>query len=334
MMSLNVFSEGTQHFRFLIPILRKFKSNFDIQINVFSLDKNDYLKKEVIVDNFYLLNKNNYKYQLASIEGDFLITTTPGVGTSSFPKSKIIPKSNRPKYIYCFHSLVSPNEIYSKDSFKNFDSILSPNQLISKQLRFLVSSNVKIYEFGYPVLENFVKSDIYEKKSILIAPSWGKDNLFTNVNHISKIINFFNEKDFEVTLRPHPMFEMKNLNRFKTYVDKNLDLPSLSKYQFLMTDWSGIAIEYSYLTNRPVFFYNSPKKIRRNIKSNKERGLRLIENEMRTELGVVFNEPEELYRLDFDNINLNSEKANNFLNNIVKNEIDYTCLSKIINADV
>ena len=56
------------------------------------------------------------------------------------------------------------------------------------------------------------------------------------------------------------MFEMKNLNRFKTYVDKNLDLPSLSKYQFLMTDWSGIAIEYSYLTNRPVFFYNSPKK--------------------------------------------------------------------------
>ena len=63
----------------------------------------------------------------------------------------------------------------------------------------------------------------------------------------------FNEKDFKVTLRPHPMFEMKNLNRFKTYVDKNLDLPSLSKYQFLMTDWSGIAIEYSYLTNRPVF---------------------------------------------------------------------------------
>jgi len=55
---------------------------------------------------------------------------------------------------------------------------------------------------------------------------------------------------------------------------------------------------------------------------------------MRTELGVVFNEPEELYRLELDNINLNSEKANNFLNNIVKNEIDYTCLSKIINADV
>ena len=63
--------------------------------------------------------------------------------------------------------------------------------------------------------------------------------------------------------------------------------------------------------------------------------MRLIENEMRTELGVVFNEPErELYSLELDNFNLNSEKSKHFLNNIVKNEIDYTCLSKIINADV
>ena len=55
----------------------------------------------------------------------------------------------------------------------------------------------------------------------------------------------------------------------------------------LITDFSGIALEFFYLTGRPVAFLDTPKKIKRKI-SKKEKGLNLIEDEMRTEIGEIF----------------------------------------------
>ena len=54
------------------------------------------------------------------------------------------------KYIYFFHSLNSPNENYSKNSFNGFDLIFSPNQVISEQLSYLVNlKTTEIVTTGY-----------------------------------------------------------------------------------------------------------------------------------------------------------------------------------------
>ena len=58
----------------------------------------------------------------------------------------------------CISLLVSPNRVYSKNSFKNFDYILSPNNLISSQLKYL-TKNSKILTIGYPLLNEKINKN-------------------------------------------------------------------------------------------------------------------------------------------------------------------------------
>ena len=108
-MEIVFFSEGNQHTRFFEPVLNNFiEKNYDVTL--ITLDENDNL-----IQNKNLLNveipKNNIEKIniLKSISADYFFTTTPGLGHSYFPKSKIWPSSNRPKYVYLFHSFPSSN---------------------------------------------------------------------------------------------------------------------------------------------------------------------------------------------------------------------------------
>ena len=42
----------------------------------------------------------------------------------------------------------------------------------------------------------------------------------------------------------------------------NLDFPNLHKYRFLITDWSGIFIEFALIFKRKAFLINTTKKMR------------------------------------------------------------------------
>ena len=64
------------------------------------------------------------------------------------------------------------------------------------------------------------------------------------------------------------------------------DLSNLETYTNLITDFSGIALEFFYLTGRPVLFLDVTKKIKRKLKK-KEKDLNLIENDMRNIIGKV-----------------------------------------------
>ena len=57
--------------------------------------------------------------------------------------------------------------------------ILSPNSTITNHLGYLINEKTQIITVGYQYLER--KSLDYEDtNNVLIAPSWGKDNLFSD----------------------------------------------------------------------------------------------------------------------------------------------------------
>lgn len=241
-------------------------------------------KIEIIV-----LNNHIEKIKaLKNLKGKILITTTPSIGTPMFPKSLVEPKQERPKYLYVFHSLVSPNEMYVDNSFTNFDYILAPSETISEQLKFLVSKSTKIFTTGYLLFDNLnPKQDKKElKNTALIAPTWGKSAVKKIINDLDQLLEFNNKHSLHSVFRPHPMTDIEKLNiNSKIDVDLNKDLINLQDYKLLITDYSGIALEYFYLTKRPVIFLNVPKKIKRKL-TKKEKNLVLIENEMREIIGI------------------------------------------------
>ena len=78
---------------------------------------------------------------------------------------------------------------------------------------------------------------------------------------------------YKVIVRPHPQYVRHNAERLddirKKYADKadfelQTDFSSNSTVfnaDILMTDWSGIAFEYSFTTLKPCLYVNTPMKI-------------------------------------------------------------------------
>ena len=302
-----IFIEGLEHKRFIEPYITALEDELEIEILSF---------EDIKFDNYTttILEKNNFNEYLLNLKSSIFITTTPGIGNAYFPKSKTFPKVDRPKYIYVFHSLVSPNEVYSKNSFSGFDIIFSPNSIISEQLEFLVSSKTKIFSTGYPLISNnyYFQNKVSENKNVLIAPSWGKNSLFKVVD-IELLIRNLQSQNFNITLRPHPM-ELDLIENFVNFseinIDQNKDLNNLAHYDYLISDWSGIAIEFSILTNKKTIYIETPKKIRRKIKKS-EKHIKLIENEIRSSAGIVLTNINQInFSNLFDNENLLMWKIN------------------------
>ena len=296
-MDITFFSEGPEHTRFYFPLIKKLH-NYNNSLFLITLDSED----PMINKGFFksvITPKNDFEKikALKNIESKYLITTTPGIGYSYFPKSKIWPKSNRPKYVYLFHSLVSPNEMYSDNSFKNFDIIFAPSEKIKNQLSYLVSSETKILTSGYLLFDGERKEnkELSLLKNILIAPTWGDAGLINDVSLLKKIKNIFESYGYSCTLRPHPMSIknpelIKSLNNFK--LDLAPEVLDFNFYDYLVTDFSGISLEYHFFTKRPSLFINTEKKKKRKL-SSLELNLDLIEDEMRNIIGVI-TDPNQL----------------------------------------
>ena len=54
------------------------------------------------------------------------------------------------KYIYIFHSLISLNVAYKKNSFDNYDIFLSPTKIHTSEIQDKFGNSKKIIDVGYP----------------------------------------------------------------------------------------------------------------------------------------------------------------------------------------
>ena len=192
-------------------------------------------------------------------------------------------------YIYVFHSINSPLMGYnsgkiSKGAFDHFDSIfcVGPHQIqefhATEKLYNLKQKN--LVECGHSLFDKLIKlrssstqqnfMSKNNKKKILIAPSWGKQNLLESTG--MKLIKILLDAGYHVTVRPHPMIIKKSsklIKQIKEKFEKNpdflLDTNTSSFEQLfssyaLITDWSGIGYDYAFVCERPVIYVDVPKK--------------------------------------------------------------------------
>ncbi|MCL2617659.1 MAG: YidC/Oxa1 family membrane protein insertase [Defluviitaleaceae bacterium] len=110
---------------------------------------------------------------------------------------------------------------------------------------------------------------------ILIAPSWQPDNIL-DTECIHKILGSLQGRGYRLFVRPHPQFtviypelmeQLQHLYRDQVSAGEIifdtdfLSSASIFEADLIITDWSGIAIEFSYTTLRPSIFINTPMKV-------------------------------------------------------------------------
>lgn len=134
---------------------------------------------------------------------------------------------------------------------------------------------------GYGLLDNLVKG--YEslehieahgdRKRILIAPSWQDGNILDSC--VDELVSQLNGEKHFIVVRPHPEYikrfpgKMKSLQARYQEADPNRlmiesDFSSnvtIFTADLVITDWSGIAYEFTFATKKPALFINTPMKV-------------------------------------------------------------------------
>ena len=241
------------------------------------------------------------------LKAKVLITTMPDLENYWLKRSIVFPVH----YIYLFHTMDSTHMEFKKGAFDHFDSIfcVGPYQIqelrASEQLYNLKQKN--LVECGYGLLDKLLKSkppytpqnllSKNNKKKILIAPSWGKQNLLETTG--IDLVKILLDAGYHVTVRPHPMAIKKSSKiikkireKFEENSDFILDVNTSSFEQLfssyaLITDWSAISYEYAFVCERPVIYVDVPKKAR-NKKYDKI-GFVPLEISIRSKIGEIIS---------------------------------------------
>jgi len=215
-------------------------------------------------------------------------------------------------YVYVHHSIVSSHMVYKPNAFDNFDTIFCVGPHHIKEIRAWENLNKlkqkKLVLHGYGKLDTLILKQKSLKNvrttdspiRILIAPSWGKNSIIER--HGGDFLESLLENNFEVILRPHQQTRHYNSNILniieKKYegfdnfiIEKNgYTMESILNSDILITDWSGIAMEFAFTRLKPVLFVDVPIKINNPAYKNIE--IEPIEIFIRDEIGVIMAETE------------------------------------------
>ncbi len=265
--------------------------------------------------------KTNFFRQLVflTINIKYIYSSTPGLNQTIFQKSKL---SNN-KYIYIQHSSIGLINAYNHDIFLNFDVVQVTNKFQLNDLNNInkrYNKKIKILKSKYSLFNKSFKS-INSDLNILIAPSW---NTFFFKNNYHKILfKLLSEKNMRFSIRPHPMsFKKKEITKLELEsigykIDDNNEL-DFNNFNTLISDWSGIFIEFSYFLRKKPFLINSPKKILN--KFTQKLDYQSIEEFSRHEIGRVYEENslkemvEDIYHLTDDELLRNKIDIDKFFN--------------------
>ena len=256
------FVENNYTFQHIAPFIERSKKKEKIIIiTLIDLKDFDQLKKIDVhfFKNYFFLNLIFYILKVK-----FIYSTTPGLGFNAFQRSIF-----KNYYIYLQHSSISLIEPYSKNAFNNFDYVQVNNTFQLNDLKFLNkinNLNIKALKIPYFFFEKKNKVNDLEKKKILIAPTWGTD--FYDEIIFGKVIEILGPKNF--ILRPHPLsFKDEKFllikKKYDLIYDKDLFI-KFEKYSNLISDWSGIFIEFAIINKKKPIVINTTPKINSNIR--------------------------------------------------------------------
>jgi hypothetical protein len=171
-----------------------------------------------------------------------------------------------------------------------------------------------------------------DDNEILVAPSWNKNRLnFINEDFGEIITNLINA-GFNVRFRPHPetikraenlinSYKEKFKNKNFIFDDDPENFKALQNAKCLITDNSGISIEYMMIFKKPVIFYNDFDKVH-NENYEMYKSLTPIEDIIKNKFGYQFNKHQiiEIKKIideainKFDKNEIDNFKKNNFYN--------------------
>lgn len=271
----------------------------------------------------YYIGENKLITLMMKMDADIVVMTCPDINNYHIKKSYVRKDI---EYIYMFHYPLSTHMVLHTGALDHYDTIFCVGEFqfdeIRAQERVYKLPEKKLIAAGYGQLEQLYEKYTSmqpvkrEKPKVLIAPSWQYDNILDSC--LDELLDNLLGKGYELVIRPHPEY----VKRYKPSMDRivakykekigddfkfELDFTSndsLFDSDVIITDWSGTAYEFSFITGKPSVFIDTKPKI--NNPDYQKLGIEPLEFTLRDEVGI---------RVSPQNLEGISDKINELIKN-------------------
>ncbi|MEC9292930.1 MAG: CDP-glycerol glycerophosphotransferase family protein [Chloroflexota bacterium] len=327
--SIVFYSEGKPSSPHLGPLIQQL-INRGHNVQLLMSDKDDPLAElkapDAKVISHWIGSGSARIWVYSNLKSCVFITTTPDLDTMQLKRSK-----SDAYYVYTHHSMISTHMGYRPGAFDHFDAILCTGRYQVEETRDHESRSKlpakKLAEVGYFRLDELRSSAIIpvhneapgtqqDITSVLLAPTWGENSILPLYGE--EIIDILLQSGYRVITRPHPETTRRSPqlirkisdrfsahNYFELDVDPRGDL-WMQQTNLMISDWSGVAMEYAYGFEKPVLFIDLPRKI--NNPRYAESKIEPIEVSVRNEIGKVVH-PKNISELPSEITNILSKNS-------------------------
>ncbi len=272
------YSESNGFYKYYKGMIDYILNNTNLTIHYITSDYNDNifkLEKENPKIKAYYIEEKKLIPLMMKMDADVVVMTMPDLEIYHIKRSYYRKDIN---YIFIPHDQGSSNLTLRPHATDHFDTIFTTGKhQKDEEVAFNKKYNLKrnIVECGFPLLDDMISAykekKPEKKKTVLIAPSWQKDNIVDLC--LDKILNNIKDEDYKIIVRPHPQHVRHMKEKFEKmkqeYADnKNIEIQTdfsstdtVFNADLIVTDWSGIGFEYAFTTKKPVLYIDTPMKI-------------------------------------------------------------------------
>ena len=281
---LVIYSEKSGFYKYFEDIMAELLARSNLLIHYVTNDPKDVIfsiaEREPRIRAYYIGNKKLITLMMR-MDADMVMMTTPDLD-KYYIKRSLVRKDI--EYVYVPHDPMSAHMGFRENALDAFDTIFCTGPHIEREVR----ATERVYglppktlvPFGYPLAEKLVaahegaaSSSEGGRKQILIAPSWQEDNLLDSC--IDALIDGLYGEAYRIIVRPHPEYVKRYGERLRLITERyaervgeglvfELDFSSnesIWSSDLLITDWSGISLEFCFATKRPALFINTKMKV-------------------------------------------------------------------------
>ena len=280
-MKVMFYSEGSGFYKYFRSLIEAILQNTDITIHYVTSDPEDaiFQKGEPRIRPYYV-DETRLIPLMMKLEADIVVMTTPDLEKYHLKRSRV---RKNVEYIFMDHGCSSDNLAYRTGALDAYDTLFVVSREQAMEARAIEklrhTRRKRIIEFGYGLIDDMIAA--YEamdkvenpKKTILIAPSWQYDNIMDSC--LDDLVEALYGQGYRIIIRPHPQYVRRFPMQMKAVMERYRDRMSedfmietdfssnVTVYtaDLVITDWSGIAYEFSFTTDKPSLFINTKLKV-------------------------------------------------------------------------
>ncbi len=267
-----IYCEDKRYFTVFLPVIEEFEKR-QIELTYLTGAKDDpVFETEYKFIHPQFIGTGNAAYaKLNMLTAGIVLMTTPGLQVYQLKRSK-----NVKHYSHIFHSCTD-STMYRLFGLDYFDSVLMTGDYQGNDIRLLEKQrNIpekELVTVGCTYLDilkdkiTYIPNEENHEFTVLVSPSWGKSGLLSLYGE--KLLDPLVKSGLKIIIRPHPQSKISEpdiLNYLtKKYENaKNVswdyerdNIYSLKKADIMISDFSGIIYDYTFLCDKPVIYANA-----------------------------------------------------------------------------